>query len=226
MKDQAAMAYTHLRTRILSGELPAGSQVNQVHLANELGVSRGPIRDALRKLETEGLVDWVTNQRSRVAEASIEDLEQIYAARVVLEPLALLLTAPHLAEEDFLELEAVLAEMREATHNHDEERWDGLHLVYHRRLLSAAGDRLVQLTDQLREHAERYRRIYAGQARAYAQANTQHADILQACKSGNMNAASHQLAQHLAATALGVIAILDPLHNPATLRLALESSLK
>src|SRR5438067_8668016 len=89
-----------LRDRILGGELAPGSVVSQAHLARDLGVSRSPIREACRMLEREGLVVSRHNHRIQVADFSIGDLEQLYAARLVLEPLALTVRVPRLPVAD------------------------------------------------------------------------------------------------------------------------------
>jgi DNA-binding GntR family transcriptional regulator len=85
--------YTALRERILSGDLPRASKLRQVSLADEMGVSRTPLREALRRLAAEGLVDFSPNRGARVSELDSGDTGQAWAARVALEPGAARLAA-------------------------------------------------------------------------------------------------------------------------------------
>ena len=92
--------YTSLRESILNGALPPGESLSQVQLATKLGVSRGPLREAVRMLQREGLVEAEVNRRGRVSSFSIDDLEQLYAMRIVHESLAIRITVPRFSQRD------------------------------------------------------------------------------------------------------------------------------
>lgn len=212
-------AYSALRQDIISGRMSPGSRVNQVHVARRLNISRGPLREAVSRLQQEGLIDTVANHQARVAPLTVPDLEQLYAARIVLETLSLRISLPQLsADVDLPELERLIAAMDSHAQADDHESWDAEHLKFHRLLLSRAGDRLVQETDRLREHAERYRRVYSARPHAHAQAGRDHLELLQACGDGLVMLAVERLAHHQARTALGVAALLDPMHSPDVVR--------
>src|SRR2546421_10358558 len=85
--------YAVVRARILSGELPGGSRLPQNSLAEELGVSRTPLREALRRLSTEGLVVLEANRGATVAQHGLSDMLHAWRARLVLEPAAARLAA-------------------------------------------------------------------------------------------------------------------------------------
>src|SRR5437667_6981136 len=85
--------YAAVRSRILSGELAAGSRLRQTSLADELGVSRTPLREALRRLSTEGLVVLETNRGATVAKHDLSDMLHAWRARLALEPAAARLAA-------------------------------------------------------------------------------------------------------------------------------------
>jgi DNA-binding GntR family transcriptional regulator len=86
-------AYLAIRERIIAGALPRGARIHQEELAEELGVSRTPVREALRRLAAEGLVEMRTNRGARVADVGAEVMRDAYAARFVLEPGAARLAA-------------------------------------------------------------------------------------------------------------------------------------
>ncbi len=100
-RRSADVVHEALREAILSGGLPQGAVLSQVQLAQQFGVSRTPLREALRMLQVEGFVDSVPNRRVRVAEVSVGDLEQLYAQRIVLEALAVRLSVPYFSADDF-----------------------------------------------------------------------------------------------------------------------------
>src|ERR1700755_80985 len=103
--------YARVREAILDGELGPGAVMSQVALAEELGISRTPLREALRMLQGEGLVDAEPNRRVRVAPMTASDLEELYVMRVTLEAEALRLSVPLMTPEDLAGLEGHMAEM-------------------------------------------------------------------------------------------------------------------
>src|SRR3954463_10422789 len=115
--------YQRVREAILEGEIPPGATMSQVALADELGISRTPLREALRMLQSEGLVDAERNRRVRVAPVSPGDLEGLYVRRVTLEAEAIRLAVPRMAAEDLGRLEAWIAEMAHYAEAKDYRRW-------------------------------------------------------------------------------------------------------
>src|SRR6266480_7515632 len=105
------VVHDRLRRAILRGEFDPKVPLSQVKLAARLGVSRTPLREALRMLQREGLIDSEPNRRVRVAALSVADLEQLYAARVVIDALTLRLSVPRFSDEDLMEMEQCLRTM-------------------------------------------------------------------------------------------------------------------
>ena len=215
------MVHDRLRTAILRGEFNPTAPLSQVQLAARLGVSRTPLREALRMLQREGLIDSEPNRRVRVAKLSLADLEQLYAARVLIEALAVRMTVPAYTAADLAALKDALAEMTELS-GHDLDMWEAAHRRYHELLRKYAGERIARLAGDLSDHTGRYRRVYLAAPRAWSAAAQEHAAILDACTSGSAAAASTQLARHLARTALTLIALFDPEHEPTPVREALR----
>ncbi len=222
---QVHQIHQRLRSAILRGEYPPGEALSQVRLARELGVTRTPLREALRMLLNEGLIDQELNRGIQIAGYSTSDLEEIYTMRVVLEGLGVRLTVPSLEPETVAELEGALAQMAHFVATRDYPRWEVPHRAFHMGLISGSGQRLVTALAQLSDHAERYRRLYMEKQDPgiWYLGLEEHRAILDSCKSGNVDLASSQQGSHLARTALGVIARMEPDYKPASLMAALVS---
>jgi DNA-binding GntR family transcriptional regulator len=101
-----SLAYDRIRTLILTGDIAPGTRLGQVDLAERLGVSRTPVREALRRLDAEGLVDFQDNRGFRVAELAIEDVVRRLEVRLLLEPGIARLAAERATEQDLAALDA------------------------------------------------------------------------------------------------------------------------
>jgi DNA-binding GntR family transcriptional regulator len=220
----AEVVHDQLREAILHGRLPAGETMSQVQLARELGVSRTPLREALRMLQREGLVEAEANRMVRVAAFSIEDLEELYALRIVNEALAIRLTVPTMTAADDAFLQDALAAMERHARERDFDGWEHHHGAFHRRLVRSAGARPLRLLAELADHSERYRRLYAEQdPRAWSVGAAEHEGIVEACRARDRAQAAERLARHLSRTALTVLTHVAPEHEPATVRSALRA---
>nr|WTB09354.1 GntR family transcriptional regulator [Streptomyces antimycoticus] len=224
--DTMTLAYEHVRDAILRGELRPGTWISQVRLAADLRVSRTPLREALRRLQTEGLVQLDFNRRIRVAPLSIPDLEALYAMRLAVEPLAVLLSVPQLTAEDVSALEAALTAMETAASDGDEERATDHHCRFHFLLLSRTEDRLRTHAESMWDHSVRYLRIYHHEPgyrlALISMGRTGHQEILGAAQARDGRQASRLVAEHLARTALTVLASVAGAHDPKTIREALR----
>jgi DNA-binding GntR family transcriptional regulator len=222
-RQSAEYVYRRVRDAILDGELAPGQTMSQVVLAEELGVSRTPLREALRMLQGEGLVEARPNRRVRVAPISTGDLEELYAVRVALETQALKLAVPRMTPEHVARLEGSIAEMAHYAEQHDMRRWLTPHADYHRRLTALAGERFEGLLAQLYDHSERYRRLHIGSGPS-AWATGDHRDILDAVKAGDGQGSAALLARHLSRVAFEVAEILDPGRDLVKLRQVLADA--
>jgi GntR family transcriptional regulator, rspAB operon transcriptional repressor len=216
-RDNVEQVFRRVREAILDGKLAPGAVMSQVALADELGVSRTPLREALRMLQSEGLVHAEPNRRVRVAAASARDLEELYVTRVTLEAEAIRLAVPRMTAEHIAHLEGFNAEMAHFAEVKDYRRWVVPHQAFHRALTAPAGERLTALLARLFDHAERYRRMHIGHGPS-AWATKDHRAILDACKRGDRERAGHLLAGHFARTAFELVEHLEPGYEPALLR--------
>jgi DNA-binding GntR family transcriptional regulator len=226
-RGNTAAVHRQLRTAILRCEIPADTPLSQVQLAKQFGVSHTPLREALRMLQREGLVEAELNQRVRVAGFSVADLDQLYAARIVIEALAIRITVPLLAEHDLACLAGHLDQMDAFAAVEDYDGWDTHHRAFHCGLVRLSGARLVAEVEKLSDHAARYRRFYTTQTPgAWAAGSPQHRAVFAACRARSPAAAAEQLARHYSTVALRVIAYVAPEYDPAAVRTALRMILQ
>src|ERR1700749_1029611 len=148
-RDHVEQVYKRVREAILEGEIAPGTAMSQVALADELGVSRTPLREALRMLQSEGLVDAQANRRVTVTPISASALEELVVMRVALETEPVRLSVSRLAPEQIAALEGRLAEMAHFAQEKDYARWQAPHMAFHRGLTGPAGARVNELLAQL-----------------------------------------------------------------------------
>ena len=227
VEDSTTLAYEQVRRAILSGALEPGSWVSQVQLAAQLNVSRTPLREALRLLQTEGLVQADFNRRVRVAPISVPDLEALYAMRLAAEPLAVRLSVPELGADELHELRAALGAM----HADDEPAVVAVnHRRFHVGLVAHAPERLRRHVEDLWDHGERYRIVYqeydGDRAALIARAVAEHEGILQAAENGDAALCARRVAEHLARAGLAIVAKVDGSRAPRTIREALRHALE
>jgi DNA-binding GntR family transcriptional regulator len=218
--------FAHLREQILDGDLVEGAVLSQVQLARELGVNRTPLREALRMLQREGLVDAQYNRRVRVSRLSTADLEQLYAERIVTESLGIRLTVPTFATADIEQLRELLREMDGLATAASFADWEEVHRRFHARLVAGAGERLTTRIDHLGAYARRYRHALSTMGHqavdGFAQGAVEHAAIVDACADRDVEQAGALMARHLARTALTLISVREPTHDPVTVREAVR----
>lgn len=213
-----------VRAMILSGELAPGTVVSQLQLARDLGVSTTPLREALRQLQAEGLLENELNRRPRVASLDIEDLHAVYSTRILLESLAVAVTVPRMDDHDVAALHDDLAQMRALASTSELDAWAAVHSRFHRRLVAGAPKESSATMSNFFDRAERYRRLSAAgdQPRGWVTADREHELIVNACAAGNGGVAARELGHHLARTALLLSAVFAPDVDPLAIRLALR----
>ncbi|MGY2876166.1 DNA-binding GntR family transcriptional regulator [Marmoricola sp. URHA0025 HA25] len=223
--DATATAHAYLRGEILSGRMAPGGIVNQVHVARALKISRGPLREALRLLENEGLVISEQNRRSRVSPLTATDAEELYCLRCVNEALAVLVSAPLMTPEDVEHMRSAFARMDDADAEGNPAAWEKAHLDFHSTSMSRSSGRIRRLAEELREHAARYVHLYYGVATDRGPTRREHEEILAACEAGDGERAAEVVTRHLGHIGLGVLTYIDPRYEPIALRRTLRNAL-
>lgn len=211
----------------MHGSLAPGRVVSQVQLARELGVSRTPLREAVRMLQREGLVAGEANRMVRVAPFTIQDVEELYAVRIGNEALAVRLTVPSMSEQDDAFLADALERMKELAQRRDVDAWEREHRAFHTHLVRGGGRRLCTLLSELYDYAERYRRLYiTSEPRAMSIGAAEHEAIVDACRLRDASGAAAELARHLSRTALMALMQIAPEHEPTMVRGTLRAVLE
>jgi DNA-binding GntR family transcriptional regulator len=214
--------YEDLRARILSGAIAAGADLVQVKVADQYGVSRGPVREAFRLLQREGLIVSEVNLRARVTELSADEVDHLYALRVVNECLALRVSVPLFCSAELDELDRLVADVAQSTPL-GFGAWETQHERFHSLLLVHAGSRLRNSLAHWAEYTERYRRVYVTEGDGgWMLGASEHSLMAQACRDRDVEAAVSLLAQHLCRAGLTLIAMIDPSHEPRLLRASLQ----
>ncbi len=150
------VVFNTLRQAILKGELEPGERLMEIQLADRLGVSRTPIREAIRKLELEGLVLMIPRKGAEVAKISEKSLRDVLEVRRSLEELAIELACQRMTESDIKELEEAQEAFREAIHSADAMTIAETDEHYHDIIYNGTGNnRLVQILNNLREQMYR-----------------------------------------------------------------------
>lgn len=184
-----------LREAIANGSLEAGTALRQDDLAEQFGFSRMPIRDALRQLETEGIVSIHPTKGAHVARMDSAEISEIYALRELLESEALRLSIPNLTGAKLDEAEQVLDQI-DAERNVG--RWGALNRAFHLALYDGCGNhRLLDLIEAHHNAADRYVRILLSNLDYRNRSQMEHRDLLAACRRRDGDKAVSILRQHL-----------------------------
>jgi DNA-binding GntR family transcriptional regulator len=198
-----ARAHERVRDAILTGEFPPGDEISQVAVAKRLGVSRTPLREALRMLVNEGLLVDAPNHKMRVAALSLADMEQLYVKRLALEAIGIRLTLYRLSDDEIDEMRELHSKMVASIQEENYASWEESHRALHRAFVRHAGDLLFDDINRLSQHAERYRRLYPNYA--WRIGNAEHAQIIDACARRDGDDAARALVLHLGHMALTVM---------------------
>jgi DNA-binding GntR family transcriptional regulator len=190
--------HAHLREEILANRLPAGSELQETALAAELGVSRGPVREAIGRLATEGLVVVRPRRGAVVRELSKDDFLEAYQVREALEATAARLATGRLGEEDLARLEQLTATMEEHAERGEVDAFFEANAAFHAALVEASGNRrLRDLYAQLLGQMNRYRRRSLALRGSLHQSVAEHRAILDALAARDPERAGRLMADHI-----------------------------
>ena len=194
----ASMTLEALRERILRGDFPDGDPLRQDALADELGVSRIPVREALRQLEAEGLVTFNPHRGAVVSTLSLEEIQELFELRADIECELLRLAIPRMSAEHLERAVEVLDEFDDALAAEEAERWGPLNWQFHAALYAPANRTLTMgVLQKLHQHSDRYFRMQVLIAHGGPMASAEHREIVQAVTRDEVDTASDLLRAHI-----------------------------
>ncbi len=193
----ADRVHDYLRAAILNGELDPGSRIVEAHLAERLSVSRSPVREAVSRLEQEGLV-VVDGLRVMVREMPPEELDELLWLRCALEGLAALLATPKLTSEDLQAMSDSCTSMESALAGGDFPALSSLGRQFDEVFLAACGNlRLQRSLKEVKEYIERFRWVSAAQPGRAPEVVREHRAVLEAFQAGDGAEAERRVRAHI-----------------------------
>lgn len=210
--------YQELHDRIMSGLYAPGVRMSQADLAVALNTSRTPLREALNRLQANGLVVATTNRGMEVAPVRFEHTEQLYALRLLVEPPLVGALVPKLGQAEIQQMRQALLEMGESGESNKD--FQEIHRAFHDVLLSMYPESIREIIESSYERINRHQRLHF--SRPHVPDDFTHTDhhFLDAIVEGNAALARQWLEFHLIDAALGLMLDIDPTYVPEALFLA------
>lgn len=192
------VVFNTLRQAILIGELKPGERLMEIHLADRLGVSRTPIREAIRKLELEGLVVMIPRKGAQVAKITEKNLKDVLEVRRALDMLAVRLACQRMDEEDKKALREACDEFAGVIKSNNTKDITEADVHFHDIILKSTGnDRLIQLVNNLAEQMYRYRLEYIKDSAYHSRLVREHEDIYSAIINKEEEKAAQAVVLHI-----------------------------
>ena len=196
-KSAADYATSEIQRMILAGELPAGERLDQVRLAEQLDVSRHPVRQAIERLAERGFIKLSPHRSAVVTAHSADDLLELYSLREKLEDMALQASWPVLSTGDIPELEAIYARLAEKDPVSDVEGYMHENRAFHLRFYRDCGNRhLMRTITTLFDLSERYQRTALNMQRRQNQSREEHAAMMDALRARDLERLRDRLKAH------------------------------
>ncbi|MCU1415714.1 MAG: GntR family transcriptional regulator [Microbacteriaceae bacterium] len=212
-----------IRSAIIAGDLAPGAPLSSEKLSATYGVSRTPIREALRLLQEEGFVTVASNQRPRVATWSSDELEAVFVQRILLTAICTSLTIPRLSTIELDEIRTILETLTRAEEEGDHDAWRRADIRFHAAHTALAPAALLADLQKLNARALMFRYMWLGQRSSTMTLSfDDHDTIYEACVAGDAYGAANAVAHHLATVGITLLARVDPAREPTAVREALR----
>ena len=177
-----------IKTAIIKGKFKPGEKISEGELAESMGISRTPLREAFRKLENEGFIRIIPRKGAVVSDIDADEAINLYEIKSTLEGLAARLAAANMKQKDIAKLEKVNDELKELIDKNDLESFYRVHTRFHEGFVKLCGNkRLIQMISNLNDHFNRFGIISLTLPGQFEKAIWQHAEIIAGFKSGDEN---------------------------------------
>jgi DNA-binding GntR family transcriptional regulator len=205
----ASLTVEALRERILRGDYPDGEPLRQDALADELGVSRIPVREALRQLEAEGLVTFSPHRGAVVSTLSLDEIDELFELRADIECDLLRRAVPRMTSEHLERANDVLDEFEDALRAGEASRWGPLNWHFHAALyVPASRNFTMGVLQKLHQHSDRYFRMQVLLAKGGERANEEHRAIAAAARIKDVDSACRLMRAHILGAGTSLLALL------------------
>lgn len=192
------VVFNTLRQAILKGELKPGERLMEIQLAQRLGVSRTPIREAIRKLELEGLVTMVPRKGAEVAKITEKSLRDVLEVRKALEELAMQIACDKINEDIIGDLEIALDEFKKSINSKELTAIAEADVNFHDVIYNAtSNEKLIQILNNLREQMYRYRIEYIKDYNSHKRIIEEHELIIDCLKKQDKEKATRAICTHI-----------------------------
>lgn len=197
-KPLREIVFETLREAIIQGRLEPGERLMEIQLAEEMGVSRTPVREAIRKLELEGFVVMVPRKGAYVAGVSVKDIVDVFEVRAALEALAAGLAAERATDEEIEEMERAVLQIYEVSSGNNLNTLVERDTNFHELIYKASrNQRLVQIVIHLKEQIQRFRTTSLALPGRGRHAVEEHKNIVEAISSRNVELAGNLAREHI-----------------------------
>ena len=204
----SAAIVDQLRQSILDGTYPAGTQLRQDALGETYGVSRIPVREALFQLEAEGLVRIFPQKGAVVSELSLDEINDVFDLRLLLEPRMLAQSAPRFEARDLDELDDIQKRFEKAIKARNVSEWGQLNADFHMALYARASQpRTKAIVAALLQTSDRYTRLQLSNTKAMGIAEKEHAELIALCRAREIDKACRLLERHIDAVRADLVQV-------------------
>jgi len=197
-KPLREVIFNTLREAIILGELKPGERLMEVQLAEKMGVSRTPVREAIRKLELEGLVEMMPRKGAHVADLSVKDIMDVLEVRSTLDGLASSLAASRITDDEIKEMlhlhSQFVSYVEKENHQGQIKKDVEFHDIIYR---ASRNDKLIQISNNLREQVQRFRVIYIKDYSSSKDLMREHKELCDAITSRNPELAMRVAQRHI-----------------------------
>lgn len=197
-KPLGEVVFEYLRESILNGTLRPGERLMEISLAEQMGVSRTPVREAIRKLEKEKFVEMIPRKGAYVADLTAKDILDVLEMRIILEGFAAALAAERMTEDELADLISSYDKFEEAVKEENRSYMLEMDNEFHNHIFKATkNNKLIEIVKDLHDQFQRFRLIYFNEFDNYSELQTWHERILKAIKERNASDAREAAEQHV-----------------------------
>ncbi|HYE12518.1 MAG TPA: GntR family transcriptional regulator [Patescibacteria group bacterium] len=213
-KPLREIVFETIRNAIISGDLKPGERVMEVQMAESLGVSRTPVREAIRKLELEGLVIMLPRKGAYVSDLSVKDLTEVMEIRASLEGLAAGLASIRIDEAEIEDLEVRALKFHKSIEDEDVDVLILRDLEFHDAIFRASrNERLIQLNNNLIEQVQRFREIYHKKVHKSKETSKEHYEIVEAISNRDVDKAEKLARVHIENAEKSILKTMEGKHS-------------